>query len=489
MEILKISKKICPCCMEEHEVPVVLVQEKNVFKGVEVTYSATYEYCERCDEYNATEEMITANDIAIKNAYRNKMGLLTSDKIIALRKKYAISQSDLCTLLAWGKKTITRYEGHQVQDAAHDKILRKLDSDPEWFLSLLEKAKNEFSEAAYKKYFQNALKLFEASKDLYLQKAVGAHYVCSEESESYGGDKLSLLAKRKAAQATDEKLKSDNGIKANKKNTQKVITENVTKVKELFLNLDKEDIIKAYRLMFDIIPSYEQVSYTIPELIKADKKFDEKARILIDDIIVAEKPNVPDDDMVIFVIQLASEDYDDKTKKSFHSMALYENEFREKAGKDFQVWASDGEETISHYAYDMETLERIANFRIADQSVEECSAVVCAAVIFNEITFHGYDKERRQENIEKLKKELRESLDEIDESKTISAEEFFEKMHRDLLDSIEDEDERRYYELEHDFEKSVEDIKRKWRSQIMETNHQKVIKHIKAEWNRIYGNN
>ena len=208
MEILNKSKKMCPCCMEEHEVLVVLVQEKTVFKGVEVTYNATYEYCERCDEYNATEEMITANDIAIKNAYRNKIGLLTSDKIIAIRKKYAISQSDLCTLLAWGKKTITRYEGHQVQDAAHDKILRKLDSDPEWFLSLLEKAKNAFSEAAYEKYYQNALKLFKASKDLYLQKAVGAHYVCSEENESYGSNASSSLAKCKVAKATDEKLKS-----------------------------------------------------------------------------------------------------------------------------------------------------------------------------------------------------------------------------------------------------------------------------------------
>lgn len=185
MEIIKKMKKNCFCCMEEHEVPTVLVKEKTIFKGVEVTYNAIYEYCERCDEYNATEEMITANDIAIKNAYRNKMGLLTSDKIIAIRKKYVISQSDLCTLLAWGKKTITRYEGHQVQDAAHDKILRKLDSDPEWFLSLLKKAKNEFSEAAYKKYYKNALKLFEESKDLYLQKAVGAHYACSEESEVY----------------------------------------------------------------------------------------------------------------------------------------------------------------------------------------------------------------------------------------------------------------------------------------------------------------
>ena len=209
MEILKKSQKICPCCMEEHEVSVVLVQEKNVFKGVEVTYNATYEYCERCDEYNATEEMIRANDIALKNAYRNKVGLLTSDKIIAIRKKYAISQSDLCRLLAWGKKTITRYEGHQVQDAAHDKILRKIDSDPEWFLTLLEKAKNEFSKVAYNKYFQNALKLFENNKDLYLQKAVGSHYFCSENSNSYGSNASSSLAKPEFIRAADEKLKSD----------------------------------------------------------------------------------------------------------------------------------------------------------------------------------------------------------------------------------------------------------------------------------------
>ena len=40
-------------------------------------------------------------------------------------------------LLGWGGKTITRYESHQVQDKAHDTILKKIDQDPEWFLSLL----------------------------------------------------------------------------------------------------------------------------------------------------------------------------------------------------------------------------------------------------------------------------------------------------------------------------------------------------------------
>ena len=32
--------KICPCCMEEHEVKIITIQEQNVFKGVPVEYNA-----------------------------------------------------------------------------------------------------------------------------------------------------------------------------------------------------------------------------------------------------------------------------------------------------------------------------------------------------------------------------------------------------------------------------------------------------------------
>ena len=83
------------------------------------------------------EKLLQENDIRLKDAYREAENLLTSSEIIAIRTKYGISQIDLCTLLGWGAKTITRYESHQVQDRAHDTILKKLDQDPEWFLSLL----------------------------------------------------------------------------------------------------------------------------------------------------------------------------------------------------------------------------------------------------------------------------------------------------------------------------------------------------------------
>ena len=193
MNILKKEKKLCSCCMEEHEVQTVIVMDSNIFKGVPVEYKAEYYYCDQADEYYADEQQISKNDIAMKNAYREKEGLLTSEQITSIRAKYGISQSDLCLLLGWGGKTITRYESHQVQDVAHDTILRKLDSDPEWFLQLLNSEKEAISSASYEKYVEAGTALFEQEHDLYLKSAIMSKYARYLHSrEATGGKELSL---------------------------------------------------------------------------------------------------------------------------------------------------------------------------------------------------------------------------------------------------------------------------------------------------------
>lgn len=159
MKILKIEKKLCTCCMEEHEVKTVQIIEQATFKNRTVNYEALYMYCDSADELYMDESQIQDNDIKMKNAYRRAEDLLTSEDIFNIRGKYGITQSDLCTLLGWGKKTITRYESHQVQDRAHDKILKKLDSDPEWFLSLLKEAKGSLTAETYQKYLTKLEKM------------------------------------------------------------------------------------------------------------------------------------------------------------------------------------------------------------------------------------------------------------------------------------------------------------------------------------------
>lgn len=173
--------------MEEHDLHCVVVREKNIFKGKEIEYDAIYEYCENTGEYSADEEMIISNDISMKNAYREQMGILTTNEIINIRKRYSMSQKDLAYILGWGGKTITRYEGHQVQDVAHDAVIRKINDDPEWFLELLEKNKNKIAEHAYEKYKNEISKEYEIMQDIYLRKSILAKYVRYQNEESYYG--------------------------------------------------------------------------------------------------------------------------------------------------------------------------------------------------------------------------------------------------------------------------------------------------------------
>lgn len=80
MEVIRKERKLCLCCMEEHDVSYVRVKEKNIFRGQEIEYEAMYEYCDKANEYIASDDMISANNISLKNAYRKKVGLLAADE-------------------------------------------------------------------------------------------------------------------------------------------------------------------------------------------------------------------------------------------------------------------------------------------------------------------------------------------------------------------------------------------------------------------------
>lgn len=193
MKIIKSENRICSCCMEEHEVKTILVSEHTSFKNIPVNYEASYLWCDKTDELYMDEQQMQENDIKMKDAFREKEGLLTSSEISRIRSRYGISQSDLCILLGWGGKTITRYESHQVQDKAHDTILKKIDNDPEWFVSLLVDAKPNLSMSVYQKYYEAAISLYEKNQDAYLRKAIEASYAKYQGNMLYHGNtELSL---------------------------------------------------------------------------------------------------------------------------------------------------------------------------------------------------------------------------------------------------------------------------------------------------------
>jgi putative zinc finger/helix-turn-helix YgiT family protein len=183
--------KLCLSCMEEHDVERVNVKESGTFKGERLDFIAVYEYCPNTDEYSETEDMIKSNSLNLKDAYRKKMGLLTSYEIRAIREKYDISQKDFSEILDWGMATITRYENHQIQDRAHDDILRKIDSDPKWFLEMLNRAEGRLSKKAFSNYQNKANELYKKQKNKYLVDSIYALYA-GYNIESTGGVQLDL---------------------------------------------------------------------------------------------------------------------------------------------------------------------------------------------------------------------------------------------------------------------------------------------------------
>lgn len=192
MKRVRCERKLCLICMEQHEVYTVEMIEKEIYKGEEVSFNAIYEYCSNADEYLETEEMIKQNSLAMKDAYRKEMNLLTSGEIINIREKYKVSQKDFSQILGWGRATITRYENFQVQDRAHDDVLRKIDSDPKWFLEMLKRAKGLISEKAFHKYYHEASEQFKQKRNQYLIDSINAIYADYKEDNITGRVELNL---------------------------------------------------------------------------------------------------------------------------------------------------------------------------------------------------------------------------------------------------------------------------------------------------------
>ncbi|MGM8213438.1 type II TA system antitoxin MqsA family protein [Virgibacillus sp. W0430] len=215
MKRLKSEKKICLLCMEEHVVETVEVIEHDIFKGEEVSFTAKYEYCGVTEDFLETEEMIKANSLAMKDAYRGKLGLLISSDITDIREKYDISQKNLSEVLGWGRATITRYENHQVQDRAHDDVLRKISSDPKWFRDKLYGAKEKdcISESAFLSSLHEANEQYKKKKNQYLIDSIYASYANYEDPIIRGNSNLNLKKVIEMINYLSEKVNSLHKVK------------------------------------------------------------------------------------------------------------------------------------------------------------------------------------------------------------------------------------------------------------------------------------
>ena len=126
------KKEYIGYCPEEQEfVPGYLADGKNehLVSGIKVKAQSYRLVCKKCGSILTSPLVEKENDICIYNAYKKKMGLLTTYEIKAIREKRGWSQKQLAIFLDIGEKDITRYENGSVQTKSIDNMIRLVGDD------------------------------------------------------------------------------------------------------------------------------------------------------------------------------------------------------------------------------------------------------------------------------------------------------------------------------------------------------------------------
>ncbi len=117
-------KESCPSC--QGRVAQVDVKKQAQFKGVDFTYTAMLHKCRDCGlELADIEEAATMQE-RLTDAYRQAVGLLSSDEIRHLRQEKSLSQQALAEALEVGIASIKRWENGVIQSKSMDNLLRTL---------------------------------------------------------------------------------------------------------------------------------------------------------------------------------------------------------------------------------------------------------------------------------------------------------------------------------------------------------------------------
>ena len=127
------GKVFCINCNEETDYITKEVTKEYNVKGVKIEENIKETFCKQCGEKVFIYAIEKENQQKVYDAYKKKMGLLTSKEIIAIRQKYGLSQRKLASLIQCGEKNIARYENCAIQDKSIDLLIAMVDKYPEIF--------------------------------------------------------------------------------------------------------------------------------------------------------------------------------------------------------------------------------------------------------------------------------------------------------------------------------------------------------------------
>jgi putative zinc finger/helix-turn-helix YgiT family protein len=112
-------------CPNEHgEMALEAAQKEIIFKGEKITYQAESYVCKECGQNIGTIEQGAATQIAIADAYRKKVGLLSGEEIKQKRAERKWTQKELAERSGVGIASIKRWENGIIQTKSVNEALK-----------------------------------------------------------------------------------------------------------------------------------------------------------------------------------------------------------------------------------------------------------------------------------------------------------------------------------------------------------------------------
>ena len=127
-----------------HKNSIVDKQETYDVKGEPITIQAKVKKCTVCNKEIFDIALDTENLKTAYRKYKKNHNLLQSEEILALRKKFNLTQNMLALLVGCTQATIARYERGSIQSETHNTALVLL-KNPENIKKLFEEKRGEFN--------------------------------------------------------------------------------------------------------------------------------------------------------------------------------------------------------------------------------------------------------------------------------------------------------------------------------------------------------
>ena len=155
----------CESCRKDVDYSVESISTKDTLKGEEYSYAGKKAICIECGDEVYLAEIGDQNLKALYDAYRQKNGIISLEKILEIPQKYNIGKRPLSLLLGWGEMTFTRYCEGDMPTKQYSDILQRIYDEPGFYLSLLEDGKENLkSQMAYEKSKRATLKILSVQR-------------------------------------------------------------------------------------------------------------------------------------------------------------------------------------------------------------------------------------------------------------------------------------------------------------------------------------